>query len=185
VLTADTVERYVPRCDQEEADRALMRTLLRRFGDTLLTRENAIAHFTASSMIFSPDRSHVLMAYHNLYHSWAWTGGHADGEDDPMAVAMREAREETGVRSLLPLANAPVALDVLPVWGHVKRGAYVSTHLHLNLTYAFSSGDTDGLRVKADENSGVRWIPVASLSRFVTEAPMLPIYNKIIHPFCS
>ena len=44
---------------------------------------------TASAWVLSPDRRQVVMVYHNLYHSWSWTGGHADGDRDLLAVAMR------------------------------------------------------------------------------------------------
>ena len=69
---------YRPWNEQEEADR---RELLRRLesGEDLYTRSNAAAHLTASAWVVSPDRQQVLMAYHNLYESWAWLGGHADG----------------------------------------------------------------------------------------------------------
>ena len=37
------------------------------------------------------------MVYHNIYDSWSWLGGHADGETDLLAVALREVKEETGL----------------------------------------------------------------------------------------
>ena len=67
-------------------------------------RSNETAHVTASAWITDPARAHVLMAYHNLYHSWAWLGGHADGETDLLAVALREAREEAGIQSVRPVS---------------------------------------------------------------------------------
>lgn len=67
---------YRPWNEQEEADCA---ELLRRLGqgEDLWTRENRSAHLTASGWIVSPERDRVLMAYHNLYDSWSWLGGHA------------------------------------------------------------------------------------------------------------
>lgn len=90
------IEAFVPYNEQEEADRRQMLADMDCFSD-LLTRENATAHFTASCWIVNPDRKKVLMAYHNLYQSWAWLGGHADGEADLLSVALREANEESGV----------------------------------------------------------------------------------------
>lgn len=185
MYTRSVIEAYVPLCEQEAADRALILSLIDRYGEALLARDCLAAHFTASSMILSPDGRRVLMAYHNLYDSWAWTGGHADGQDDPLSVAVREAREETGVQALTLLTARPVALDILPVWGHVKRGAHVPTHLHLNVTYGFCADDSASLRVKADENSGVRWLAVNSLSDYVSEKTMLPVYQKILRQMHS
>ena len=64
--------------------------------------------------------------------------------------------------------------------GHIKRGKYVSSHLHLNVTYLFEADPAEPLRVKPDENSGVAWIPVSELPQKVTEAWFLErIYSKL------
>ena len=72
---------YIPYNEQEARDRVLLLDCLRREPE-VLTRQNALAHFTASAWIVNPARTRVLMAYHNIYHSWSWLGGHADGESD-------------------------------------------------------------------------------------------------------
>ena len=92
----EVIEAYRPDCAQEVSDRALMLKAMDRYDD-LLGRENPVMHFTASSWIVSPARDRVLMVYHQLYRSWSWTGGHADGEEDLRAVAVKEAMEETGL----------------------------------------------------------------------------------------
>ena len=120
------------------------------------------------------------MAFHKIYQSWAWTGGHNDGERDFLAVALREAREETGIRTLTPLRGGPSSIEVLPVWTHVKRGAWVPSHLHLNVSYLFEADEREPLRIAADENSAVGWIPVAQLAQYVSEPTMLPIYMRLI-----
>ena len=147
---------YRPCCEQEETDRRLILQYAEIFDD-LFTRQNEMAHFTASAWIVTPDRSHALMAYHNLYDSWAWLGGHADGEEDLLAVALREVREESGVKNVRPASEDIFSLEVLTVDGHMKRGKYVSSHLHLNVTYLLIADDTNVLTVKPDENSGVKW----------------------------
>ena len=60
----------------------------------LLTRENEMAHFTASCWIVNPARTHALMAFHNLYQSWAWLGGHADGEEDLLRAKIKACEDE-------------------------------------------------------------------------------------------
>ena len=87
---------FCPYNEQETADQRQILCDMDAF-PALLTRDNATAHFTASCWIVNPGRTKVLMAYHNLYRSWAWLGGHADGEEDLLAVALREANEESGV----------------------------------------------------------------------------------------
>jgi 8-oxo-dGTP pyrophosphatase MutT (NUDIX family) len=91
------VENYVPANEQEERDRNLLLRWIDS-GTDILTRDNEVAHLTASAWVMNPDRTKVLMAYHNLYDSWAWLGGHADGDKDLLRVAMKEVREESGIQ---------------------------------------------------------------------------------------
>ena len=176
----EELERYQPKNEQQAADKEAIEIYIRTFPDTILTRENIFAHMTASSMIFNETGDKVLMAYHNIYRSWSWTGGHADGEQDMLAVALREAREETGIQTLAPISRELAAVDVLPVWGHVKRGRYVSAHQHLNFSYLLLAPETEKLHVKEDENSQVGWIPVERLRDMVSEPDMVPVYEKLI-----
>ena len=172
------IEAFVPYNEQEEADRRQILADMAAFPN-LLTRENATAHFTASCWIVNPDRTKALMAYHNLYQSWAWLGGHADGESDLLSVALREANEESGVLAV-PVSPEIFSLEILHVAPHVKRGKFVSAHLHLNLTYLLEADAHDALRCKPDENSGVRWFRPDEVCAAVSEPPMRVIYQKLM-----
>ena len=170
---------FVPTCEQEERDQKMMLAFLDAYPDCL-TRDNNVAHMTASAWVVNPARDKVLMVYHNIYDSWSWTGGHADGDADLAAVAYREACEETGIKALKPLMDGPASLEVITVDGHVKKGKYVSSHLHMNLTYLFEASEEQALTVKEDENSGVAWIPRDELENYVSEPWMLKwIYQKL------
>lgn len=176
-----TIASYRPQDAREEAEQREMLDLIAREGDRLLSRECAYAHMTASSIIVNRDRSKTLLAFHKIYNSWAWTGGHADGDGDFEAVARREAQEETGIGGLRLLGRGAASLEVLPVWAHVRRGQTVGSHLHLNVSYLFEADEGEPLRVAEAENSAVGWIPVARLEEAVTEEDMLPVYRKLLH----
>lgn len=165
---------------REAQEQRMILEMIDRFGDAILCRENDIAHMTASSVIVSPDRRRTLMAFHRIYNSWAWTGGHADGECDFEAVARREAQEETGISGLRRLGGGIASVEILPVWAHVKRGRAVGSHLHLNVSYLFEADDSLPLRVREDENSAVGWIEIDRLEEKVSEPPMLPIYRRLL-----
>lgn len=150
------LEKFVPWNEQEERDRDEILARLAR-GEELYTRENTAAHFTASGWVVSPDRKQVLMAYHNLYDSWAWLGGHADGERDLLKTAMREVMEESGLPEVKPVSEEIYSVEILTVNGHEKHGSYVSSHLHLNVTYLLEADPALPVRNKPDENSRVAW----------------------------
>ena len=171
---------YISGDEREAQEQALMLDMIAREGDRVLTRDCAIAHMTASAIIVSPDRTKTLMAFHKIYNSWAWTGGHADGEKDFEAIARREAREETGITGLRLLRGGIASMEILPVWAHMKREKQVPSHLHFNVSFLFEADDTLPLRVAEDENSAVGWIAIDELESRVSEPPMLPIYQRLL-----
>ena len=173
------IEAFCPYNEQETADRLQMLQDIDTF-PVLLTRDNATAHFTASCWIVNPDRTKVLMAYHNLYQSWAWLGGHADGEEDLLRVALKECREETGLTEVKPVDGKIYSVECLTVDGHEKHGEYVSSHLHLNVTYLLEADDQAPLHVCEDENSGVAWFTPEDALRASTEPWFVSrIYAKL------
>lgn len=174
----EEIAAFVPANQAEaEAHRQILAYAARMGSDALL-RDN-LAHLTASAMVLDPAGEHVLMVYHNIYQSWAWTGGHADGDENLLAVALREAEEETGVTSLEPLSLLPQRLDILPVPAHQKRGRPVCPHLHLSVAYC-AQAPLGALQAKPDENSAAAWLPIAQLAQQVSEQDMLPVYRGLI-----
>lgn len=175
----EQLEQYHPYNEQEERDKKVMLQLLKTQPD-IFTRENEVAHFTASSWLLNREHTKVLMIYHNIYHSWAWTGGHADGEEDLLAVAIREAQEETGVKEIQTVDDAIFSIETLTVDGHEKRGRYVPSHLHLNVTYLLEADEAEVLRIKPDENSGVKWFSLEEALEACSEPWMVErIYKKL------
>ena len=153
----EELEQYEPFNEQEEKDREVILKWLAMDPDTLYTRANTAAHLTASAWVVNPAKTKVLMAYHNIYNSWAWLGGHADGNEDLLQVAMKEVREESGIREVHPLSEKIFSIEALTVDGHIKKGEYVSSHIHLNITYLLEADPDQPLHHKADENRAAAW----------------------------
>ena len=201
----DAIAAFEPFNEQEAADK---RVILRALDtDPDCFDRSAQAHMACSIWVVDPTFAQTLLVYHNIYDSWSWIGGHADGECDLAAVALRELQEETGVAHArlvmgeargadgAPAVPAPTvdgfrplcgpggiySLEVLTVDGHEKRGAYVSSHLHLNVTYLAIADPAEPIRIKPDENSGVRWVPLEDAIRLSTEPWIRDrIYRKLI-----
>ena len=174
----EQIEKYIPYNEQEVRDKELMLKYINTFND-VLTRENKMCHFTASNWIINKNRTKVLMIYHNIYKSWAWTGGHADGDSDLLHVALKEAEEETGLNNLKLLNDGIFGLQILTVDSHIKRGKYVSSHLHLDCCFLFEANEEDELKIKEDENSGVKWINIDESTKITNEEKTKAIYEKL------
>ena len=145
------------------------------------SRENAVAHMTASAWVVNRERTKVLMVYHNIYNSWSWLGGHADGETDLLSVAVREVKEEAGISNVRPVSEEIFSLESLTVDGHMKKGKYVSSHLHFNLTYLLEADSEEAVSIKADENSGVAWFsPEEALMRSTEPWFVERVYIKLL-----
>lgn len=175
----ESIENYKPDCAQEINDKEIMIKFINEFDD-VLTRNNKVAHMTSSAFVVNKKRDKVLMVHHNIYNSWSWTGGHADGDEDLLYVAMKELNEETGIRTFMSLSDSIVSLDIIPVYGHMKNGKFVSPHLHFNAAFLFEADEDEELIVKADENSGVSWIPALEIDSCTNEKHMKSIYFKIL-----
>ena len=175
----DEIKNYAPCCEQEARDKAVILAFLEENEDAF-SRDNPIAHMTASAWIVNPERTRVVMVYHRIYDSWSWTGGHADGEEDLLAVALREAREETGLRNVRAVSPEIFSLEVLTVDGHEKKGEYVPSHLHLNVTYLLEADEDEPLRACEEENKGVGWFTLDEALAASTEPWFVErIYKKL------
>ena len=177
----DDIHAYRPVNEQEQADKLVILRALEN--DPNCFDRSAQAHMACSIWTVDPTLTQTLLVYHNIYDSWSWIGGHADGGRDLAAVALRELSEETGMANAQLVDCGPggvYSIEVLTVDGHVKRGEYVSSHLHLNVTYLAVADPREAVRMKPDENSGVRWAPIEDAVRLSTEPWIRDrIYRKL------
>ncbi|CAI3351782.1 NUDIX hydrolase [Enterococcus cecorum] len=173
------VQNYIPYNEQEEKDKALI--LQQLSADNILTRKNHLAHLTVSAWIVSPDYQKVLMAYHNIYQSYAWLGGHLDGNADIVSVIKKEIQEESGLSEFQLIDDQLFSLEVLTVDGHIKNGEYVSSHLHLNLTFLCIANPDLPIHIRPSENSQIAWLEVDKINQSVSEVWFMKhIYQKLI-----
>ena len=174
------IKSYRPSCEQEKQDKEFMLWCVENMND-LLTRKNDQFHFTASAFVINQTHKKVLAIYHNIYDSWSFVGGHADGMKVMQNVALKEAKEETSLKELKMLnGGAPISIEKLLVEQHYKGEKLVYEHYHLNLTFLLEANDQMPLVIKTDENSDIKWMTFDEFLESVSEPKMLPIYQKII-----
>lgn len=172
------IKNYTPVNEQEAEDKAVILDYIGSFPDNVLLRDNKIAHMTSSGVIVNKEHTKMLMIHHNIYNTWTWTGGHCDGEEDLLKLALREANEETGLKSCRALGGIG-SIDILIVNSHIKRGKYVNAHLHLNVAYVFEADENEALILNEDETSGLKWVPLEEVSEHSGEEEIIYVYNKL------
>ena len=176
--TIEMLKKYNPYNEQEAVDIQFFIDCEKK--EQILTRENTLCHLCSSAFIINKEKNKILCIHHNIYNSWTWVGGHADGDDDMLYVAKKETEEETSLKKFKVLSEMPIAIDSLPVLSHIKRGKFIPAHIHLNITYLFEADEDEVIKIKEDENSNIGWLSFEELLEKSTEAYMIPVYKKII-----
>lgn len=174
------IEDYNPTNEQEMQDKKVILNYIDHFGDNVLLRENEIAHITSSGFVMNKDLDKVLLVHHNIRNVWAWTGGHADGDEDLLYVSIKEAIEETGITNVFPLTKRIASLDILPVYGHIKKSKYVNTHLHLSIAYVLIADESAAVQICSEENSGVEWFSIERFTEKYFDSSDVYLYKKLI-----
>lgn len=172
---------FNPANQQEIQDKKVILDYIEKFPNNILLRENEFAHITSSGFIMNKSMDKVLLVHHNIRNTWAWTGGHADGDSDFLHVAIKEAKEETGINTITALTEEIVSMDILPVFGHMKRNKYVSAHQHLSIAYILIADENEKLVIKEDENSGVDWFSTDRFTKEYFDDSDVYLYNKLIN----
>lgn len=171
---------YTPLDETEKRQKDSFLQFMNSFGDDAYSRDNLVGHITVSCWIVNRQRSKVLMIYHNLYNMWSWIGGHADKDQNLLNVAYKETEEESGLTEMRLLSPAPIDLDILSVDDHVKHGKLVPCHLHYNVVFAFEADENLPVRIKPDENSGVKWVDITAIRELCAKDKALPYYERIM-----
>ncbi len=132
-------------------------------------------HLTASAWILNANRTHVLLTHHRKLERWLQLGGHADGDLNLERVALREAREESGLTSVRTVSSMPFDVDVHTI----PSNNGVPEHLHYDVRFLCSADQAEPL-ILSDESLDLRWIPLEewkpadlSLQRLMTKTALL------------
>ena len=177
-MLKEQIQNYIPYDEQEQKDKEQFLNFINTFSD-VLTRDNVIGHFSSSAFVVNKKRTKMLAVYHIINDGWIYPGGHADGIEDLLSVAVREVEEETGLKAKV-LDNNIFSIQSAPVIGHVKRGKYVSAHIHFDCVYIMEADDTIPLVYRTDESKGVKWVDFENAYDDTFCDFIRPIHKKLI-----
>lgn len=172
------IENYIPFDEQEKKDKEQFLRFIDTFDD-VLTRDNIFGHFSGSAFLVNKKRNKMIVVYHIINDGWIYPGGHADGDDNLLSVAVREVEEETGLKAKILDENI-YAIQSAPVKGHIKSGKYVSSHIHFDVLYLMEADDRIPLKYKENESKGVKWISFEEADDKTMCDFIRPIHKKII-----
>src|SRR6266498_5963377 len=165
--------RYRPEDAAEAADVARVRALAETAADPWL--RSIPLHVTASALVVHPDSGRVLLRWHQRQQAWLQVGGHADpGESDPLAIALREAREETGLPDLVPWPDAEVRhVVIVPVPAASREPA----HEHADLRFFFATRTPDAARAERPD-APLRWLSPRDAHEATSEANVAEPFSR-------
>ena len=141
--------------------------------ETCLWRTCLPGHLTGSAWIVSPDRARVLLTHHRKLGKWLQLGGHADGDPDLLAVALREAREESGLTRLRPLTVEP--FDVDRHW--IPERKTEPAHWHFDLRFLIEA-DPAELLVVTHESKDLAWVEISRVTALNSEESIQRMVRK-------
>ncbi|MEU9110262.1 NUDIX domain-containing protein [Streptomyces sp. NPDC048483] len=169
----DALARYRPRTTAELADVDRVHALAEA-GDLWL--RSSPLHVTASALIVHPDSGRVLLRRHPRHRSWLLVGGHADpGEHDPLAIALREAHEETGLPDLSPWPDADIRhVVIVPVPANSREAA----HEHADLRFVLATRVPAAARPE-NSDAPLRWLSPEDARKAITEANIQETLSRV------
>ncbi len=171
---AEILHLYRPEGEPEAADLRRVRALAGAADDPW--RRDLPLHVTASALIVHPPTARVLLRWHQRQQAWLQVGGHGDpGETDPLAIARREAVEETGLADLAPWPNAHLRQVVIV---GVPAGSGEPAHEHADLRYFLATGAPDTARAE-NEHTPLRWLSLAQAREATSEANLREALTRL------
>lgn len=136
-------------------------------------RSFSIGHLTASSWLIHPDGSKTLLTHHRKLNKWLQLGGHADGENNLLSVALREAYEESGLERIIPISEEIFDIDI----HHIPEHRKVSAHFHYDVRFALKAQGSEKVSVSV-ESHDLSWIAIHALQEKSDETSILRMRRK-------
>jgi 8-oxo-dGTP pyrophosphatase MutT (NUDIX family) len=127
-------------------------------------RENSFGHLTGSAWVVNKSRTKGLLLHHRKLNRWMQTGGHADGEFDLLSVALREAREESGLTRIEPVSDVIFDVDI----HEIPPFKDIPAHFHFDVRFLLEADESEPL-IQNEESNGVAWVALTDITSYTEE----------------
>jgi 8-oxo-dGTP pyrophosphatase MutT (NUDIX family) len=136
-------------------------------------RSLEIGHITGSSWLLNKTGDKTLLMHHKKLDKWLQLGGHADGDSDILAVALKEAKEESGIRSIEPVMSAIFDIDIhkIPAYGDIKE------HFHYDVRFLLKVTSGENISINGESNE-LRWIGKDREGLLSSEPSVVRMFDK-------
>jgi 8-oxo-dGTP pyrophosphatase MutT (NUDIX family) len=131
-------------------------------------RANSFGHLTGSAWVVNKERTKALLLHHRKLNRWMQTGGHADGELDLLSVALREAKEESGLKRIEPVSHAIFDVDI----HEIPPFKEIPAHYHFDVRFLLEGDEAEPL-VHNEESNEVAWVELEEIASYTTEKAVL------------
>ena len=131
-------------------------------------RSHLFGHLTGSAWIVNPARTKALLLHHRKLSRWMQPGGHADGELDLLSVALKEAREESGLSRVEPVSREVFDVDI----HEIPQFKDIPAHYHFDVRFLLTADDTEEPR-RNEESNEVKWIELSAIRQYTHEESVL------------
>lgn len=154
------LENYNPELEIEKEFRVRFLDFVRKHKDCFF-RSQLSGHVTGSAWITTADRTKFLMTHHAKLNKWLQLGGHADGENDILQVASKEAKEESGLKNIRIVSSTIFDIDIHTI----PQRKEVSEHLHYDVRYLFEANENEPLTI-SPESKNLAWLTCEELFNY-------------------
>lgn len=136
-------------------------------------RTLSIGHITGSAWLLDESGTRVLLTHHRKLNKWLQLGGHAEGDPDILAVALREAREESGLSRIEAINGNIYDVDV-----HlIPALAGEAEHYHYDVRFLLTAVGETVVRV-SDESHDLAWVTAEELPDLDVDESVLRMHRK-------
>jgi 8-oxo-dGTP pyrophosphatase MutT (NUDIX family) len=136
-------------------------------------RSLLIGHITGSAWIVDKSRQFTLLTHHRKLDKWFQTGGHCDGDSDVLSVAMKEAKEETGLTDIQAISHDIFDIDIHEI--PERKG--VPTHLHYDVRFLLEADMNEPLIISS-ESSDLAWVELSKVSQLNDSQSIMRMVGK-------